>query len=130
MTVLEEVVFGFAQGVVDDHPAVLVAVEMQMEAAVVTEPEPTRILRIGRWRLRFRDGFRFDRFRFGKVVGRVRLDGIREPVLAENSPELPHRQHRGEFGDAMVGPRRRLGDDGGHLIEGQFPALEQLHAGG
>ena len=130
VSVLEQVVLGFPEGVVDDHPGLLVGFEMQVEAAVVTEPEPARILRVGRWHLRFRDGFRFDRFPFGKVVGRARLDGIWEPVLAEDSAELTHGEHRGEFGDPMVGPRRGLADDGGHLIERELTAVERVEHSG
>ena len=63
-------------------------------------------------------------------AGRVRAGRIGEPVLAEGSSELTHRQHRRELGDPVIGPGGGLGNDGGHLVEGQFPARNMsMHCG-
>ena len=56
------------------------------------------------------------------------VDGIGESVLAEDSSELTNRQHRGEFSDPVISPGGCLAHDGGHLIDGQFPAAEDVDA--
>ena len=124
VSVLEQVVLGFAEGVVDDHPGLLVGFEMQVEAAVVTEPEPARILN-GRDHWFGFDGFGGGLGRFGLVlVDRDRGTGTCRGLALQ----LAHGEHRGEFGDPMVGPRRCLADDGGHLIERKLTAVERVEA--
>ena len=144
VTVLEQVVFGFTERLVDDHPGAWSLVEMEMEPAVVTEPESTppdvghsrsaavvggRPGPVGRAArsTRSADPSTSRSSSIGAASAASLSSGSvsvlsgsvtpGEVVLAQQPLQLPHGEHRGEFGHVVVGPRWDLPGHRSHLVE-------------